>query len=157
MQLIEKGAKTQTQGIWLQSLYSPPLCYTVTLYLLFKIHWLNHFIENSNTQLRNNMYLLMAYLNYTLNIEAEAPRSLCCVVVILIYTVNECCQVWWQVLSDEWMMPTISLRGFKLKVFMSLSSILRKFLLFMKAAAWAASTWTVKSPGLGMPFKPLPI
>lgn len=27
MQLIEKGARTQTQGIWLQGLYSLPPCY----------------------------------------------------------------------------------------------------------------------------------
>ena len=49
-------------------------------------------------------------------------------------------------------MPTISLSGLKLKVFMSFSYFLRKFLLFMKAAARASSTWVIKSPGVGMPY-----
>ena len=55
-------ARTQTQGIWLQSLYSPTIMLYCQLLPFLKIHWLNHFIENSNSQLRNNMYLLMAHL-----------------------------------------------------------------------------------------------
>ena len=46
-------------------------------------------------------------------------------------------------LSDEWMMSTISLNGHKLKVFMSFSCFLRKFLPFMKAAATASSIWAL--------------
>lgn len=59
--------------------------------------------------------------------------------------------------SDEWMIHTISLRGFQQKSLMSFSCILRKFLLFVKAAAWASSIWAVEPPGLGMMSKPLPV
>lgn len=35
------------------------------------------------------MYLLMAYLNYALNIEAEVPRNLCSVVIPQMCEINE--------------------------------------------------------------------